>query len=298
VIFERVPLVIFQAGLVLAWSSAFLGAILASETGSILRVMLWRFVGVALLFMPFLYRTLRRGVTLRWWLVHGMLGALGMFACIGLGQEAINLGLPAGTASLIAALQPLATAVFAGPILGERVLRGQWVGLSIGLLGVALSVGSLSNSEQLLGYLCAFGSMSCIVIATLIAKAMWNGTDLPSALAVQAIVTAILVVPLAIRADVFWPQLSLQFLGALAWAIVFSTLGGYGLYYICLVRSNVVRTSSLIYLTPPVTLLWAWMMFGQPISIFTTIGFLLCLAGVYLAVNERGRSAKLGTEEA
>jgi drug/metabolite transporter (DMT)-like permease len=87
---------------------------------------------------------------------------------------------------------------------------------------------------------------------------------------------------------VFWPQLSLQFLGALAWAIVFSTLGGYGLYYICLVRSNVVRTSSLIYLTPPVTLLWAWVMFRQPISLFTTIGFLLCLAGVYLAGGERG----------
>jgi drug/metabolite transporter (DMT)-like permease len=160
--------------------------------------------------------------------------------------------------------------------------------LTIGLLGVTLSVGSLSNSEQLLGYLCAFGSMSCMVIATLIAKAMWDGTDLPSALAVQAIVTAILVVPLALRADVFLPQLSLQFLGALAWAIVFSTLGGYGLYYICLVRSNVVRTSSLIYLTPPVTLLWAWMMFGQPISFFTIIGFLLCLAGVYLAGGERG----------
>jgi hypothetical protein len=71
-IFARVPLVVFQAGLVLGWSSTFLGAILASETGSILRVMLWRIVGVALLFMPFLYRTLRRGVTLRWWL--GTLG--------------------------------------------------------------------------------------------------------------------------------------------------------------------------------------------------------------------------------
>src|SRR5262249_28287990 len=150
--FERIPLVIFQGALVLAWSSAFLGAILASETGSILRVMLWRFVGVALLFLPYLYRTLRRGVTLRWWLVQGALGAVGMFACIGLGQEAINLGLPAGTASLIAALQPLATAVFAGPFLGERVLRGQWIGLSIGLVGVALSVGGVGSSDQLLGY--------------------------------------------------------------------------------------------------------------------------------------------------
>jgi drug/metabolite transporter (DMT)-like permease len=296
--FNRVPVAVFQAGLVVAWSSAYLGAILASNTGSIVRVILWRFVGVSLLFLPFLWKRVRNGVTWRWCVLHGMLGAVGMFSCIGLGIEAINLGLPAGTASLISALQPLATAVLAGPILRETVVRGQWIGLGIGLLGVALSVGGLSGGDQILGYLVCFGSMASMVIATMIAKAKWDGTDLPAALALQTIATAALCVPLAIYNDTFWPQPSLQFLGAVAWAILFATVGAYGFYYICLMRLGVVRTSSLIYLTPPVTLLWAWAMFDQPISPYTVVGLLLCLAGVYLSRGKRSSFTGLSTEEA
>ena len=66
-----------------------------------------------------------------------------------------------------------------------------------------------------------------------------------------------------------------------------STLGGYGLYYVCLTRSGAVRTTSLIYITPGLTLVWAWAMFGQPMSPYTWVGLLLCLVGVYLARGER-----------
>ena len=65
--FARVPLLVFQVGLILAWSSGYVGAIIASDTGSVVRVLLWRFIGVALLFSPFLMRAIRRGtVTWRW----------------------------------------------------------------------------------------------------------------------------------------------------------------------------------------------------------------------------------------
>src|SRR6185295_12910190 len=46
--FARVPLLVLQIGLVLAWSSGYVGAIIASDTGSVVRVLLWRFIGVAL----------------------------------------------------------------------------------------------------------------------------------------------------------------------------------------------------------------------------------------------------------
>jgi drug/metabolite transporter (DMT)-like permease len=285
--FARVPLLVFQVGLVLAWSSGYVGAIIAAETGSIVRVLLWRFIGVALLFSPFLIQAFRRGVTLRWCALHALLGAVGMFACVGLGIQAINLGLPAGTGALISALQPLAAAVLAGPLLAERVRRSQWIGLGIGFLGVTFSVGGLTGGDQLMGYLCSFASMAAMVATTLIAKARWDGADLGPALAMQTTVTAILFVPVALYMDVFWPEPTLLFAAAIGWAIVFSTLGGYGFYYLCLMRSGTVRTSSLIYLTPPVTLVWAWAMFGQPMSPYTWAGLLLCLVGVYLARGGR-----------
>jgi drug/metabolite transporter (DMT)-like permease len=296
--FNRIPLLVFQVGLVFAWSSAYLGAVLASETGSIVRVILWRFILVTLLFSPFLWKTLRRGVSWRWCAIQAVLGAVGMFGSVGLGIEAINLGLPAGTASLIAALQPLATAVLAGAVLGERVVRAQWIGLLIGVLGVGFSVGGLSDSSQYLGYICSFVSMICMMVATLIAKAKWGGSDLGAAIAMQTITTALLFLPIALYNGTVWPQLSLPFLGAVAWAIVFATLGGYGLYYVCLARSGAVRTTSLIYVTPGLTLVWAWVMFGQPMSAYTWVGLVLCLVGVYLARGERTAAPVLTAEKA
>jgi drug/metabolite transporter (DMT)-like permease len=256
-IFPRIPLVILQVGLVLAWSSGYVGAIIAADTDSIVRVLLWRFVCVALLFSPFLVQALRRGVTWRWCLLHGTLGVVGMFVCVGLGIESINLGLPAGTGALISALQPLAAAVLAGPILSERVSRAQWIGLTVGFIGVIASVGGLSGGDQLLGYLCSFASMACMVAATLIAKAKWTGADLPSALAFQTLVTAILFVPVAAYEGVLLPEPSWIFTSAVAWAVVFSTLGGYGFYYLSMLRSGTVRTIIMIYLTTPVTMIRA-----------------------------------------
>ena len=63
-------------------------------------------------------------------------------------------------------------------------------------------------------------------------------------------------------------------------------------------RSGTVRTSSLIYLTPPVTLVWAWAMFGQPMSLYTWAGLLLCLAGVALAREPRVANTVLSAEKA
>ena len=50
------------------------------------------------------------------------------------------LGMSAGIAALILALQPLVTAMVAAPLLGERPRPPQWLGVALGLLGVALVV--------------------------------------------------------------------------------------------------------------------------------------------------------------
>lgn len=279
----RLPLPLIQAGLVLTWSSSFIGALLASDSGSVTRILLWRFIIVALLFWPYIWKAVRQGVSLRWCLIQVVLGAIGMFACVGMGFEAINLGLPAGTASLISALQPLATAVLSGAILGTAVAGRQWLGLVVGFIGVALSVGDLSGSDQYLGYASAIGCMLSMVVATLIANAAWNGDHLLAALGIQSAVTALLFLPITLWHGVALPLATTGFLLPTAWAIVFSTLGAYGFYYLSLARSGPVRTTSLIYLTPPVTALWAWAMSGQPVSMFAVAGLVLCFAGVWLA---------------
>ena len=43
--------------------------------------------------------------------------------------------------------------------------------------------------------------------------------------------------------------------------------------------------------------IWAWAMFGQPMSLYTWAGLLLCLGGVYLARGERVPKAEFSVEK-
>lgn len=286
----RRPLLLLEAGLVVAWSSGFIGARLAADTPSVFLVLFWRFVIVAMLLAPFVVSAWRAGLSRRSLGVQALLGVLAMFGFLALGIGAIDQGVPVGTAALISALQPLATAALAGSVLGERVPIRGWLGLGTGLGGVALAVGGSLGDAPAWAYGLSLLSMASLVAATLLAKALPDATPALSALGVQSFVAAVLFAPLAAAEGSLVPMTDGRFLAAVAWFVLFSTLGGYGLYWLCLRRSTATRVGSLIYLTPPVTMLWAWAMFAEPMAPAALAGFGLCLLGVFLARPRPGRS--------
>lgn len=276
------PLAALEVGLIVAWSSGFIGARLAADAGTVFLVLFWRFVIVSLVLLPLLIRAARRGLTAKSLILQSMLGIFAMFGYLALGIKAIDLGVPAGTAALISALQPVATAALAGSILHERVNRLQWTGLILGLAGVSLAVGGSLGEAPLLAYILSAASTLSLVVATIAAKAMPDSTPLLPSLAIQSLVAAVLFAPLALLEGGMAPVLDLRFIAAVAWFILFSTIGGYGLYWLCLRRSSATRVGSLIYLTPPVTMIWGWLMFSETITIAAVIGFFICMTGVFL----------------
>src|SRR5690606_24244461 len=53
---------------------------------------------------------------------------------------AVNRGLGAGLTALVTGLQPLLTAALAIPLLQERLVARQWIGIAVGLAGIGLIV--------------------------------------------------------------------------------------------------------------------------------------------------------------
>jgi drug/metabolite transporter (DMT)-like permease len=96
-------------------------------------------------------------------------------------------------------------------------------------------------------------------------------------LGIQCAASALLFAAMAM----FWG--GLLFWGAVAWFVVFSTFGGYGFYWLNLKMSTVARVSSLIYLTPPTTMVWAYLMFGERVGLLAVVGLVICFGGVLLA---------------
>lgn len=75
------------------------------------------------------------------------------------------------------------------------------------------------------------------------------------------------------------PPPTTEFRTVTVWAVL-SGIGSHGLYYLVTTRDRGARASTLLYLTPAATTLWATLMFGQPLRHTTVIGLLVTTVAV------------------
>jgi len=277
---------------VLLWSTGFIGAKLGMPYVEPFTFLLLRFalLTVILVVVALIFRApwpatraefVRIGVV--GLLVHGVyLG--GVFS-------SLHAGLSAGVAALIVGLQPLLTAVGAGYVLGEKVSFRQWVGLVLGLVGVALVVGdklSLGGQGSVDASAIAFAVVALlgITVGTLYQKRHGGAMDLRSGSAIQYAVAA---VPVAILALIFESgevEWSGELIFALSWLVVVLSLGAISLLYILIRRGAAAKVASLFYLTPPVVALIAWGLFDEMLTPFAMVGMGVVVIGVALVTKK------------
>ncbi len=206
-------------------------------------------------------------------LVHGVyLG--GVFVAIG-------MGLPAGVTALIVSLQPLLTGALAGGLLGETVTRRQWLGLALGLVGVAFVlweklVPVLDQPGQLVGWLgalgCAGAALAGITLGTLYQKRFGGSMDLRSGSAVQYAVCAAAYLPVAALTEDMRIDWTGDFIIAFLWLTLVLSVAAISLFYILIRRGDAARVASLMYLVPPLTATTAYFLFGETLGVTALIG--------------------------
>lgn len=283
----RSPIVIstvLLSAMVVSWSSGFIGYRYVADQGSVYLASLWRFILAAAVLLPFARAGLRT--------LHGrdvahqaLLGLFAIGGYIGPIAASIQLGVAPGTASLLANLLPLTIVVLAVNVPGQRTRGWQWVGLGLCLTGMLIASGANVewDAADLRVYSLPLLAVLSLAAATLYQKAS-PGASMPASTALFIQVCAVIPVfaVLACLEGEIWPPTSAGFAGGVVWLVVFSTLGGYGFYWLCLQRSSIQRISSALFLTPPVTLLWAWLQFGDPLTVSALVGVGLTLLGLPL----------------
>jgi drug/metabolite transporter (DMT)-like permease len=292
-----------SVGFVVMWSSGFIGGRLGTESASTLGLMSWRFLLlVPLVAVVFALAARRgRGPTPAHWGREAVVGTLSQVVSLGGVVGAIEYGVSAGTSAIVAALQPLLAGALAGPMLGQKVGIRQWIGLAVGFTGVVVVVGGdlTAGSAPAWAYLLPFAGMVALVAATLIEARTPSRLPLPEGLGVQCLVSAIVFTAFAaVAGELAGPHLGQpSFWAAVAWVVALSTLGGYGFYWATLRRTDATRVSALLYLTPPTTAIWAWLMFGDTMTWVGLLGFAICAVGVIVVflrrrTDPRGRGAR------
>jgi drug/metabolite transporter (DMT)-like permease len=271
------------------WSSGFVGARLGTAEAAADTLLAWRYVvAAAILVAIVLVRRPRlRGAGLP---RQALLGLLCQSLYLAGVVTGVGLGVPAGVAALIAVLQPLVVGALAGPVLGEPASVRQWLGLAAGLGGVGLVVaGDTAGGGPPLGYVLVAGGMLALSAGTLLERRWRLATPLLDALTVHCVVSAGVFVTSAAVAGRLEPPAGGGFWWAVAWVVVLSTFGGYGCYLLALRTFGATRASTLLYLTPPTTMLWAWLMFGERVGWPGIAGMLACAGSVWLVVSANGR---------
>ena len=274
--------------LVVLWSSGFVGAELGTRYAPADTLLAWRYV-VAAAVLAVVAIVLRTSLGPRALLRHGTLGLLCQCLYLGGVVTGVALGVPAGTTALIAAVQPLLVAAAAGPLLGERTGPRGRVGLALGLAGVGLVVaGDLGpGGAPWWAFLLPVGGMAALSAGTVLER-RWRPAESPlESLTIQTVLAAGVFVAVAGAGGRLQPPADPRFWWAVAWVVVLSSFGGYGAYLLVLRRSGAVRVSTLLYLTPPTTMLWSFLMFGEVPGLLAVPGAAICAVGVALALRDQ-----------
>jgi len=276
---------------VFLWSSGFVVAKFGLPYAPPLTFLIVRCLGVLIVLLPIVlvwrapwpYGQIRHVALAGLLLQAGYLGGV---------WSAINLGMPAGLTALIVGMQPILTAA-AAPLIGERVRPLQWLGLLLGLGGVALVVVAKLG---LAGVTPAGLSLCLLALASITAGTMYQRRfcprfDLRTGTAIQFGATVLVLAPFAIWLEGLDPAFSRitwspDFIVALLWSVFALSIGAIFLLFKLIGRSQATEVTSLMYLTPPTTAIMAWLLFGEAFNLLGLAGMALAVTGVAFVVKK------------
>ena len=275
----------FPLVFVLLWSTGFIGARLGLPHAEPLTFLLIRYIAV-MACMTLVAWIMRAPwpATPKAWFHIGVAGLLLHGVYLGGVFIAISKGLPAGVTSLVVGVQPLLTAVGAGWLLHEPVLRRQWLGLLLGLVGVGLVVfGKIGAGFGVEALWPAIAALVGITAGTLYQKRFCPPFDWRTGAIAQFLPTAVATFLLALFTETFRVEWTGEFVFALGWLVLVLSIGAISLLNWLIRHSDAVNIASLFYLVPPCTALVAWLLFGEAFTGLALIGMALTVWGVYLA---------------
>jgi len=266
------------------WSSGFVGAELGARHAEPLTLLFWRFAVGSVILLG-ICTVVRPRVDLAEVGRQAIIGLLAVAVYLSACYIAVRHGVSGGTTSLIAALQPLLVAVVSGPLLGEHTGVRQRIGLGVGLAGVAVVVsGGLSIGQApTWAYLLAVVGVVALSAGTLLSR-RWRTGSLLVSLTTQTCTAGIALLLASAVTGQLKPPATGSFWFVVGWIALLSGLGGYGAFLLVIRRQGAVAVGTWLYLSPPTTMVWTWLMFGDRIGILGFLGVLITAAGVVLAI--------------
>jgi len=197
--------------------------------------------------------------------------------------------LPSSTAGLLLAAVPLAgvaVAFFMGR--PARLSKVNWLGIAVGMLGVAALVGFDVGGSDLV----SVGQIAVVVVGYAVGPAILSRwmSDLPGVgvVAVSLAGAAIAYIPVVILTHSWptvWPSAPVT-VAIIVLAVVCSATAF--LLMVALINEiGPVKATTITYVNPAVAILAGVIVLGERVTVWTIVGFGLVLAGSWLVTRRR-----------
>ena len=203
---------------------------------------------------------------------------------------AIRQGVPASISALIAALQPILSALLSPALVGERISPARWLGVILGMAGIGLVL-----SPKLVGVapevlranawplaINCFGMLS-VTLGSFYQKRFLPTGDLRSITILQYLGAIAVMLPAAFVLEPMRIEWNPVMLAVIAWSVLALSIGAIALYLLLIRRGEVSRSAQLIYLVPPTAAVQAWWLFGEQLTVLQIFGMAVTVLGVALA---------------
>lgn len=202
---------------------------------------------------------------------------------------AIAQGVPSSVSGLIAALQPLLTAVAAPFIVGERLTSSQKLGVLLGFAGLVVAIvprllvlDPAMLQIALVPLVINVFAMASVTAGTIYQKRYLQEGDLRAIASLQYVGGFLVVAALALLIEPLRVDWTLEFFLAMGWSVLGLSLVSVMLLLYLIRRGQVSRAASLTYLVPPAVAIESWIMFGEELTVPMIIGTVIVVIGVWL----------------
>lgn len=249
----------------------------------------WRFLVAAIATLPVIYLSKQsfKGILIHEWRKVAIIGLLQTAGTMGLLFLSM-LYISAATSAVLLFTNPIWVAALSPFVLHEKIRPPQYIGLILGVLGVALLIGLQANSLEMRGNLLGLGSAFCWSSATIYAKK--SRVQVPPfvlSLGQMLVGSFVLIAMSFIMHETYDPSvLDAQSWFWFLWLAIPSSTGSFGLWYVALSKGGALKASSFLFLAPLFTVILSFLILKTSVSLEQMLGAILVGLALYI-VNKK-----------
>ena len=295
--FSPINLIVHLAPLIFVflWSTGFIGAKYGLPWAEPFTFLFYRMLLSLVVFFLLILIFKPKVPTDRRLIGHSVISGLLLHgAFLGGVFTAIKLGMSAGLGALIVGMQPLLTAVLSRPMLGDRVLLRQWIGLFLGMTGITivLSESAITSVSDSLFDGFGLGSliMALIALFGISMGTLWQKKHCAEVHPVlgafmQYAACAVLFGVAAASFEEMKVVWNIHFFLAMGWLVFGLSLSAILLLMFLIKKGEATKTASLFFLVPPLTVLESYFLFDERFTVLALFGIVISVSGVMIVIR-------------